>query len=119
MSVPLQRHPFSADVNDADEVRVALMDEIRTELRLRGEPHPRVYLVGDGYVDTLDLHRVATTEPDAHLGATLALVRTLVGVEHTFVLVQLHADLKEVGERRGIFQRLGGVRIGIAAAVSA
>lgn len=92
MSVPLQRQPFSADVHDADEVRIALMDEIRTELRLRGEPHPRVYLVGDGYVDTLDLHRVATTEPDAHLGATLALVRTLAGVEHAFVLVQLHAE---------------------------
>ncbi len=98
MSVPLQRHSFSADVNDAEDVRIALMDEIRTELRLRGEPHPRVYLVGDGYVDTLDLHRVATTEPDAHLGATLALVRTLAGVQHTFVLVQLHAETHE-GER--------------------
>lgn len=93
MTLALARQPWDADTDDLDAVLAALHTQIAGEITRDGEPHPRVLLVSDGHLDTLDLHEFTRRQPEAHLGATIRLLRSDPEVTHTFVLVQLHATL--------------------------
>lgn len=88
----LERRPFDADVHDPDEVREALMAHVHAEIRLAGEPHARLYLIGDGHVDTLDLEALITDEPGAHVGATVQRALARPGVEQAWLVALLDAE---------------------------
>lgn len=92
MAIRLDRRAFDADVHDPTEVREALMTLVQTEVRLRGEPHPRLYLTREGCIDALDLNALSTREPDAHVGATVQIARQQVGVIEAWLVVQLLAE---------------------------
>lgn len=91
MTADLVRRPSSLDVYDTDAVRDWFMERVTEEVRAFGEPHPALILVGDGWVETLDLDAVARGQPDAHVGATLRLLRHRPAAERFFAIVNLLA----------------------------
>lgn len=112
MAIHLERRPFDADVHDPDEVRDALMAHVHAEVRLAGEPRARVYLIGDGHVDTLDLEALIAAEPSAHVGATVKAARERVGVEQSWLVALL--DAEDLGGTHHRFAVLGALDGAIA-----
>ena len=66
----LERFPNPVDATDAAALRGHLMSKIREEIMLKGEPHPKILLAGDGYIDTLNLDAMSKGDRGASAGAT-------------------------------------------------
>src|SRR5688572_19825783 len=97
MSFALTRKPLDVYVRDVDAVRAWLMAQIRQEVVLKGSPHPRIILCGDGYQECLDLDRLAKKDRGADPGATFQALRSRPGIERRFVLMGMEIDLPDGG----------------------
>jgi hypothetical protein len=77
------------DVNFADPFasRAWIRNLVRQEIQLRGQPHPKIYLLGKNFVETLDLDSMSRREPGAHLGRTFQDLRRRNNVQRCFVVL--------------------------------
>ena len=92
MPPALVRRRSDLDVYDLDAVRRAMLGEVELDLRLRGEPIPRIVLLGDGFRETLMLTELSQRAPDAHSGATFRMLAARDGVEHRFLIARLQFE---------------------------
>jgi len=97
MPITLERHPIPVDVHDIDGVRAWLMDRIRTEVKLKGQPYPKIFLLADGYEETFDLNAMAASQPEADAAATFQALRARPLILRRFLLVRLDAEESKTG----------------------
>jgi hypothetical protein len=95
---PLVRFTHAVDVFDDEAPRAWLCERVREEVRLRGEPHPRVVAMGDGIGYTLDLNGVASRDPRASVALTVAALARRAEVHRVFVVMRLEGE-GAAGER--------------------
>jgi len=93
--IRLTRTEAHLDVHDVDQVRAWLMDAVRTEIKLKGTPHPRLVLVGQGFVDTLDLDAMTRTDPQADAGHTFQAMRQRADIHRALVVMVGEGRLAE------------------------
>ena len=68
MAVQIVRRPgVDVEFVDAFASRKWILDHVADEIRLTGQPHPKVYLLGKDFVETFDVHAMTTREPGAHI----------------------------------------------------
>ncbi len=98
MVIQLVRRP-GVDVDHRNPVasRAWIRRHVLEELRRIGQPHPKLYLLGDGFVETLDLDAMTRQDPDASLGMTFQLLRRRSNVQRCFLVVTGHG-VDEEGE---------------------
>lgn len=90
MAVQLaRRQGLRVDPDDAAASRAWVCEHVREEIVLRGQPHPRIYLLGRGFVDMLDLDAMSRRDPGADVGSTFQLVRRGPGVVRAFIVMQM------------------------------
>ena len=90
MSVQLaRRQGLAVDPADADASRAWICAHVRDEIVLRGQPHPKIFLLGRGFFDSLDLDAMGRRDPGAHVGSTFQLVRCGPGVVRAFIVMQM------------------------------
>jgi len=100
--IRLERTDLPLAPDDLDGVRDWLMAAVRTEVKLRGTPHPRIVLVGDGFVETLDLDRLSRVDPGADAGATFQRLRQRPGVRRALMVLVGRGDDADRDERFAI-----------------
>lgn len=98
MGVPLVRKPLDVDVDDATAVREALKERVDLEIKLRGHPHPRIYVLGDGWEESLDLPAMVKDDPGASLGATFQMLGRRPGVVRRLLVTQVRIEDEMGGE---------------------
>lgn len=91
MALSLVRAAHSVDVYDASATRDWLKDRIRQEIRLKGQPHPKILLIGDGHEEWLDLDAMAKQDRGADIGATFQLLKGRPH-ERRFIVLQLAVE---------------------------
>lgn len=62
------------------------MEYVREQIKLLGQPHPKVYLLGKDFVEMLDVDAMRKREPDVHLGATFQALRRRNNIERCFLV---------------------------------
>ena len=101
MAIRLDRRPaIQLDPADLNGVRDWVCEQIQDETLRRGQPHPKIYLIGSGFVDTLDLDRAAKRDPGSHVGSTFQSVRRRPGVERCLLVLQMSGQGAAGDERR-------------------
>ncbi len=100
MTIQLDRAVSSVEVYDAEAARAALQERIRQEVQLEGAPRARVHLLADGWEETFDLGTMAKEQPAADVGATFQALRSRLGIERRFVVVQIAVAADDGEERR-------------------
>ncbi len=95
MPVALVRKSSSLDVNDADAVREALKERIVMEMKLKGQPVPKLIFIADGYEEVLDLTTAIRDDRSANMGATFQILRRRPRVERAFVLLRMETTDEE------------------------
>ncbi|MEQ1505574.1 MAG: hypothetical protein ABMB14_25295 [Myxococcota bacterium] len=90
MPTQLVRRP-GVDVNFRDPAasRAWITEHVRQEIKVRGQPLPKVYLLGADFVETLDLSAMSRQDAGAHVGMTFQLVRRRNNVERCFLVLGL------------------------------
>lgn len=100
---PLLRERHSVDVFDVDAPRASICARVREEVRLRGEPHPRLVALGDGVRYTVDLNEVSRTDPEASVALTLGMLAHRADVHRVFLVMRLEGEDAEGGVHPAAF----------------
>jgi hypothetical protein len=87
------------DPGDAEASRAWVMQHVRQQVKLVGQPQARVYLLGQGFVETLDLDLLPRKEPTAHLGQTFQALRRRDQVERCFLVMGVRSTDEDGTER--------------------
>lgn len=88
MAVQLARRPgLNVPWRDDDAARTWIRDHVGEEILTRGEPHPKIYLLGTDFVETLDIDAMLRKEVGAHVGLTFQLLRRRDHVERCFLVM--------------------------------
>lgn len=89
MAIQLVRRPGVDSVNfeDAAASRAWIRDHVRDEVKVKGQVHPKVYLLGKGFVETFDLDAMSRKEPGADLGMTFQILRRRNNVQRCFLVL--------------------------------
>jgi hypothetical protein len=88
MAIQLVRRPgVGVDPTDAAASRAWVMEHVRQEVVLIGQPHPKIYLLGKDFLETFDVDAMRKQDPGAHLGCTFQLLRRLGNVERCFLVM--------------------------------
>ena len=99
MPVTLVRKSNSIDVHDADAVRASLKENVALEVKLNGQPIPKLVFLADGYEEVLDLTTAVRDDRSANMGATFQLLRRRPQVERAFAIIRIEATDKDDQER--------------------
>ena len=89
MAVTLVRKSIPVNVRDADAVRTWLKEQIRLDIKLKGQPITRMVFLADGYSEILDLTTAIRDDRAASMGATFQLLKRRPNVERSFVVLRL------------------------------
>lgn len=92
MLFPLIRRPHDFELTDAEGLREALMDRIRNEIRLAGQPQPLLILLRPRYEDQFDLDRLSRADANLDAGATWKKLRGEHEVLRTFAVFSVARD---------------------------
>ena len=106
MPLQLVRRPgVEVDFGDPAASRAWLLDLVTQEIRLRGNPWPKIYLLGKGFVESLDLHELLLQDPTAHVGATFQELRSRTNAERCFAGQSPAARQVTLQQRRRFLSR--------------
>ncbi len=100
---PLLRERHSVDVHDDDAPRTWLCGVVRDEVRLRGEPNPRIVALGDEVRYVVDLTTLRAADPTASVALTLGVLATRSDVHRVFLVVRLEGEDTTGTVRRAAF----------------
>lgn len=89
---PLIRRSIDVDVFDTTAARTWVCARVSEEIQTRGEPMPRMLLLGDGTSYTLDLDAVTRKDPEASIGATWRSLAGFPDAHRRFLVVRLEAE---------------------------
>jgi len=89
MAIQLVRRPGvdGVDLADAAASRAWVRGHVRDQVMVKGQPHPKVYLLGDGFMETFDLDAMAKSDPGADLGRTFQLLRRRANLQRCFLVL--------------------------------
>lgn len=88
MEVQLVRRPgTSVDFTDPVASRAWIRQRVDEEIATKGQPLPRIYLLGLGFMEMLDLSAMERADPDADIGATFQILRRRTKVERCFLVL--------------------------------
>jgi hypothetical protein len=106
----LARRNIDVDTQDAEQTRTWLMARIREEVRLKGEPHPRLILLFADHEEVFDLDAMAKKDRGASGGATFQALRSRPGVRRRFVVLRMQTTDHESKEHDFalLFEELDG-----------
>lgn len=102
MAIQLVARPGLPGVDFANPAasRAWICAHLREEVTLRGQPHPKVYLCGAGFIETFDLDAMARREPGCDPGMTFQALRRRRGVQRCFLVIGAEGNDDEGNERR-------------------
>lgn len=95
MPVPIQREVSLVDAYDELAVRTWWRTRVDRALRLRPRPRSGIFLLGDGFEETLYLDEALADDPHVDIAATWAALRTRRGVERSVVCLDVTAQTTE------------------------
>ncbi|MEQ1504302.1 MAG: hypothetical protein ABMB14_18825 [Myxococcota bacterium] len=85
----LARWNIDVDTKDAAEPRTWLMERVRQEVKLKGEPHPKLILLFTDHEEVFDLDAMAKKDRGASGGATFQALRSRPGIRRRFVVLRM------------------------------
>lgn len=88
---PVVRERHTDDVFDVEGLRGVICAEVRSDVRLRGDPRPRILAYGDGVRYEVDLADLTRRDPGASIALTAAALAALPEAHRVFLVVGLLA----------------------------
>ena len=77
---------------DAEDVRAAVLGAVGLQVQLKGQPIPRLWVVGYDGCAVLDLDPVARQDPGASIAATLLAELERPETRHVFLVIRLQGE---------------------------
>jgi hypothetical protein len=92
---PLWREELEPTSLEAEDVRGAVLEAVGLQVQLKGQPLPRLWIVGYEGCSVLDLDPVARQDPGASVAATLAEQLEQPDTRHVFLVIRLQGEDRE------------------------